>query len=77
MYVNGKMVPAEAVRGMRGGGVKGVWWRGMIYLTYWKNFCKCHNAPLPSTNNNKKNYCNYYLLDYLVTLTILRIKYSV
>jgi hypothetical protein len=26
----------------------------MIYLIYCKNFCKCHNVPLPSTIKKKK-----------------------
>jgi hypothetical protein len=25
----------------------------MIYLIYCKNFCKCHNVPLPSTTIKK------------------------
>jgi hypothetical protein len=30
----------------------GEWWRinsSMIYLIYYKNLCKCHNVPPPST----------------------------
>jgi hypothetical protein len=26
----------------------------IIYFIYYKNFCKCHNTPLPSTTINKK-----------------------
>jgi hypothetical protein len=26
---------------------------GMRYLIYCKNFCKCHNAPLPNTTTKK------------------------
>jgi hypothetical protein len=36
---------------------KGEWWRGYIYgminLIYFKNFCKCHNIPPPSTTIKK------------------------
>jgi hypothetical protein len=60
MYVNGKMTPVETVPGMReikesGGGVSS----SMIYLIYYKNFCKCHNVPLLSTIKyiNGKNFC--------------------
>jgi hypothetical protein len=51
MYVNGKMTPVETIPGMRGVD-KGELWRGwiqLIYLIYYKHFCKCHNVPLPST----------------------------
>jgi hypothetical protein len=26
----------------------------IIYLIYFKNFCKCHSIPLPSTTVKKK-----------------------
>jgi hypothetical protein len=26
----------------------------MIYLIYWRNFCKCYNLPLPSTTKKGK-----------------------
>jgi hypothetical protein len=50
-YVNGKMRPVETI-GMGGKEIKQNDGRGnsrMIYLMYFKNFCKCHNVPPPST----------------------------
>jgi hypothetical protein len=51
MYVNAKMIPVETSRNGEKGGerraVEGVN-SSMIYLIC-KNFCKCHNVPLPST----------------------------
>jgi hypothetical protein len=52
MYVNGKMIPVETIQGMGEGGKKengGGMNSSMIYLIYCKNFCKCHNVPLPNT----------------------------
>jgi hypothetical protein len=36
-------------------GKDGEWWRdsSVIYVIYWKNFCKCHNVSPPSTIKNK------------------------
>jgi hypothetical protein len=57
MYVNGKVRPVQTIPGMGSGVIKG---KGggvnssMIYLIYCKNFCKCHNAPSPSTTKQKK-----------------------
>jgi hypothetical protein len=53
MYESGKMRPAETLPGM------GIWggegWRlkendGGVNssMIYYKNFCKCHNAPHPA-----------------------------
>jgi hypothetical protein len=67
MYVNGKMRPVETIPGMgrerikeNGGGVNS----SMMYLTYCKNFCKCHNIPPPSTIIKKleKKNKNFYLM---------------
>jgi hypothetical protein len=53
MCVNGKMRPVETIPGISEAGDKGEWWRGvnssMIYLVYYKSFCKCYNVPPPST----------------------------
>jgi hypothetical protein len=48
MYVNGKTTSVQTIPGMGGEGIKG---NGggvnstIIYLIYYKNFCKCHNVP--------------------------------
>jgi hypothetical protein len=58
MYENGKMRPVETIPGMGGGRIQENDGRGelsMIYLTYCKNFYKCHNVP-PTQHNNKKNF---------------------
>jgi hypothetical protein len=51
-----KKIAAETIpemgRGRKkenGGGVN----TGMKYLIYFKNLCKCHNVPTPSTIKNK------------------------
>jgi hypothetical protein len=53
MYINGKMRPAETIPGMRGGRIKendgGRVNSSMMHLLYYKNFCKYHNVPPPST----------------------------
>jgi hypothetical protein len=55
MYVNAKMIPAETVPGIRGGGrkraVEGVN-SGILCLTHCKNLCKCHNVPPTHQHNN-------------------------
>jgi hypothetical protein len=57
MYVNAKMIPIRTIPGMgeegikeNGGGVN----LSMIYLIHFKNFCKCHNVPSPSTTIKEK-----------------------
>jgi hypothetical protein len=58
MYENGKMRPVETIPGMGGGRIQENDGRGelsMIYLTYCKNFYKCHNVP-PTQHNNKKKF---------------------
>jgi hypothetical protein len=66
MYINGKMRPIETVPGMVGGGIKenGEGMNSsMMYLIYFKNICRCHNVPQPSTTIKKKKvprvYCMY------------------
>jgi hypothetical protein len=57
MNVNGKIVPIEPTPGMWEGGIKdsdGQSESSMIYLTYCKNFGKCHNVP-PANTTIKKN----------------------
>jgi hypothetical protein len=59
VYVNGKMIHFEPSPGIVGEGNKGEWWGGllnssMLYLIHCKNFCKCHNAPPPSTTIKKE-----------------------
>jgi hypothetical protein len=52
MYVNVKIRPVEPIPGMGEGGIKengGGVNSSMIYLIYYKNFCKCHNAATFST----------------------------
>jgi hypothetical protein len=53
-----KMIPVETTPGMGGGRIKendgGGWNSTMMYLRYYKNFCKCQNVPPPSTQHNKK-----------------------
>jgi hypothetical protein len=52
VYVNGKMIPIEAVPGMEGGRIRkngGGVNLSTIFLIYHRNFCKCHNVPPPST----------------------------
>jgi hypothetical protein len=51
MYVNTKMIPVEAVPGIRGGEM----WESSgrvnsckIYLLHCKNLCKCYNVPHPA-----------------------------
>jgi hypothetical protein len=53
-----KKIPVETIpgmgtiRGMEGGKDKIEWEGGvssMTYLIHNKNFCKCHDVPLPST----------------------------
>jgi hypothetical protein len=52
MHVNGKMILIGTILGMRAQGIKengeGVN-SPMIYLIYCRNYCKCHNLPLPNT----------------------------
>jgi hypothetical protein len=52
MYLSAQMIPVETVPGISGGGMKessrGVN-SSMIYLTHFKNLCKCYKVPLPST----------------------------
>jgi hypothetical protein len=65
MYVNVKMIPVETIPGMEGvgrkkensGGVKST----MIYFIHYKNFCKSHNVPQPSTTIKKKRVHSLYL----------------
>jgi hypothetical protein len=55
MYVNVKMIPVETVPVIRGGGMKRAVERmnsSMIYLTHFKNLCKCYNEPQFSTTLN-------------------------
>jgi hypothetical protein len=58
MYVNAKMIPAEAVPGIRKD-AEGEKWRGWIEVWYiWytaKNLCKCYNVQPPSTTIKGKN----------------------
>jgi hypothetical protein len=52
MFVNVKMIPVETVPGMGGGEIKENCRRvnsSMIYLMYYKNFCKSYNVPHSST----------------------------
>jgi hypothetical protein len=57
MYANGKVRPAETITGVEGGEMKengGGMNSTMIYLTYYKNFCKRHNAyPHPAQQFKK------------------------
>jgi hypothetical protein len=56
MHVNGKMIAVETVPEMGEGGMMkngGGMNSSMIYLIYCKNFCKCHNVPLPTTTIKK------------------------
>jgi hypothetical protein len=58
MYINAKMTPVETLPGIGGGeGIKESNGRtefSMIYLIHYKNFCKCHNVPPPSTTIKEK-----------------------
>jgi hypothetical protein len=48
MYENGKMRLVETVPGIRGGRIKkndGGMNSTMVYMVYYKNFCKSHNVP--------------------------------
>jgi hypothetical protein len=49
MYVNEKMIPAETIPGIRERGVKENGRGVNSTMIYYKNFCKCHNVPPPST----------------------------
>jgi hypothetical protein len=53
-----KILPIETVLGMVVGEGLGRMMEGMnsslIYLTYCKNICKCHNVPPPSIIKNEK-----------------------
>jgi hypothetical protein len=59
MYVNAKMIPVETIPGIGGEGKKESNGKGKFKYDIFdtcKNFCKCHNVPLPSTKikENKK-----------------------
>jgi hypothetical protein len=58
MYVNAKMIPVETILGTRERGVVkesdgGGEFKYDIFDNY-KNFCKCHNTPSPSTIKKEK-----------------------
>jgi hypothetical protein len=51
------MIPVETIPGLGEGGIKendGGVNANMIYLVYYKNFCKCHNVPPAQQKNEKK-----------------------
>jgi hypothetical protein len=49
MYINAKMIPAESVPGIRGGGIKESSRRvELIYLIHFNNFCKWYNVGIYS-----------------------------
>jgi hypothetical protein len=50
MYGHAKMRPVETVPGMGGGGIKENDGGVNSAMTDCKHFCKCHNAPPPSTS---------------------------
>jgi hypothetical protein len=45
MYVNGKMIPVEAILGMEGGRERRMMEGVNSTMIYCKNFCKFHNVP--------------------------------
>jgi hypothetical protein len=52
MHVNVKMIPVETVPGIREGDLgksSGGMNPSMIHLIHFKNLCKCHIVPPPST----------------------------
>jgi hypothetical protein len=64
MYVNSKMIPVEAVPGIRGEGMKessGNVNSNVMYLIHCKNFCKYSNVPPPSTIKKQNHQNSRYL----------------
>jgi hypothetical protein len=57
MYANAKRITVETVPRIREWGIKDISEEGEfksdIFYIY-KNLCKCHNVPLPSTTIKKK-----------------------
>jgi hypothetical protein len=47
------MIPVETIPGMEGRGNKEEQWRQVNSCMIYKNFCKCHNVPLPSKIKEK------------------------
>jgi hypothetical protein len=63
IYVNVKMIPFEAIPGIKSGeGRINKWVEGvnscMIYLIHGNNLCKCHNTLPPSTKIKGKKKIN-------------------
>jgi hypothetical protein len=54
MYENTKMIAAETVLEWGKRGLRKAVEMVNLYLTYFKNLCKCYNVPTPSTTIRKK-----------------------